>query len=179
MPQFIVLLMGGSPCDTGPGQQPKIRMKPGRALTEFFERVWKKAIPVFDIAASKDRDIDDDDLGRLLKAIVDSDIDQVMIPISVHSLIRVAEFLLENWEALANKKIVLWSTPKHFSNNKKLGPIAIGMAIGAFALMKPGICAAFRDDLFDPFQSVYNEQEHRFVAKQTTDKEAQAHEESV
>jgi len=172
MLQFLVVLMGGSPCEVGPLQLQRELQRAGWALTEFIGKVWKKTIPVVNVAARKDAgQLTESDFELLVEEILKSGLNQVMIPTALLAILPLARFLAQRPE-LRQVKIVLWTTRKYFSNNKKTGPMAIGGASVALQLMAPGqILAIYRDQVFDPATHTYDSTKDEFVLREESQME--------
>jgi hypothetical protein len=168
MPPFLMLLMGGNPCDVTEvkGKHPLV---PGAAITSFLKKMEPRAT-VLDVAVNKTPDeLIENDLKYMLARIRSSKLKSVLIELGAPSLIPIASWLAVKKNEWGNKSIVLVSTAQTFSNRMKQGIYNTAIARMVGSVISPGsMKGVFRGEVFDPLSVEYNATSSVFAERTVT-----------
>jgi len=139
------------------------------SVKPYIEKFLKPDFPIYEniIAMADSRDIDDNVRAKILKAIIESRSDNIIITHGTYTMAQTGKYLKEkialDKRLKENKKIILLGSfyPLGFSQSD--APFNLGYAFGAIEYLSPNVYVAMNSRLFDPYEVGKDVQNGKFI----------------
>jgi hypothetical protein len=145
----------------------KLDNNPGKKTERYLRDTEGSNVSVVNVAAHKcSSDLDSGDYDKLFDAIIDSDLDNILILVGAHNLHEVADFLATK-EDLVTKVIILMAAPSRLSGRKKRRRARHMMrrVHHVFEGAIPGLYGIYKRQGFNPLKTFFHHGDGEFAPR--------------